>query len=719
LGVLMCIGRSVAARSALLGSVAVFSSAIAAIAQDQTAPGQDRAQVERIVVTATKRSESVRDVAMNVTAITGADLERQRATNFEDYVGLVPGMTYTSDDPGRTQLTLRGLNTDGVASTVGTYLDETPYGSSSALAEGATKAANLDTFDIERIEVLRGPQGTLYGANTLGGLLKFVTYKPDASEFDHKVEYGGEVVEDGDMGAFFKGMVNVPLGDELAARAVGYYRHIPGYIDDPGRGVSDINETDVLGGRAMLRYEPSDDFSIDLMAVAQNLDAASESTVDVLVGPGNTISPAFGDLTQRRLRNEYADVRYRVYNATVNWDLAWAELVSSTSWGTYDESSLEEVSAVLAGSIGNKLGIDKFTQEVRIASTESDSAWDWLAGAFFTHERAKFHNDIIGGPLDGLAIDLNSKFIEKAAFANITYRFSEAFDVSVGGRYSMNDQSATQSGLGSAGGDSSEEVFTYSIAPRWHLSEETMLYARVAKGYRPGGPNTLPPPPIPPGVPTTFASDTATNYEVGIKTDLLDSRLLLDATAFFVEWDNIQLLFFIPGFGGANGNGGTAESKGVELAAAWALTDELTLRATAAYVDAYLTADTDPIIIGGVSGDPLPLVPEWSGSLSGEYRFATESVLQPWIGATWRHVGERWSGFDPAFGQIPLESYDVLDVRVGFDHGMWTAQLYAKNLTDERGIVSFTSLNFSSASGTASASVITPRTIGLAVTGRF
>jgi outer membrane receptor protein involved in Fe transport len=231
----------------------------------------------------------------------------------------------------------------------------------------------------------------------------------------------------------------------------------------------------------------------------------------------------------------------------------------------------------------------------------------------------------------------------------------------------------------------------------------------------------LPPPPIPPGVPTSFESDTAISYEVGIKTDLLDGDLLLDADLFFIEWSNIQLLIFVPGFGGVNGNGETAETKGFEFAAAWAATEDLTISATAAYIDAYLTADTDPIAVGAVDGDPLPFIPDWSGAISADYRLPSTGTIDPFIGATWRYIGERAADFTTgAAGQVPIDSYDVLDLRVGFDREEWTLELYAKNVTDERGIVGFTGQNFSAAAlGTANISVTTPRTIGIALTGRF
>jgi iron complex outermembrane receptor protein len=693
-----------------------------ASAQDQ-APPPDNKPIERVVVTAQKKSESIRDVPMGVTAVTGEQLERQRATTFSDYVALVPGMSSSEPEPGHTVLTIRGLNAGGVGANVGTYVDETPWGSSSGLANGTNKTPNFDTFDIQRIEVLRGPQGTLYGANSIGGLLKFVTNRPDPTEFDHKVEFGGSTVADGDTGGFVKGMVNVPLFDNAAIRAVGYYREDPGYIDDPNRGLEDINDVETLGGRATFLLAPSDNFSVTLTAIAQNLEAGANSTVDVSAGSLPNFVPLTGDLEQSRMGVTPSEVRYRVYNGTVNWNLGWAQLTSATSWTSHDEFQTSDGTGVFGLFIDARLGIDRFTQEARLSSPADDRAFEWLFGIYYNDEDAILHQGLVITPGDSeLAfVQLDSQYSETAAFANFTYHFSKAFDVSLGGRYSTNEQSANQFGLASAGGTSSEDVFTYSFSPRWHASEDTMFYARIASGYRPGGPNALPPPPpAPPPGSESYNSDTNTNYEVGVKTDLLDGRLQLDADVYFIEWDDIQLLTVVNNFG-FNTNGGTAESKGVELSAAWALTDQLTVRGNAAYTDAQLTSDT-PAAVGGRDGDALPLVPEWSAALDADYRFDVVGDFEPFIGAGWRYYGDRRSGFDadPTLSQLLLEAYSTFDLRAGVTHGQWTLQLYAKNVTDERGVVGFDSAGTSAASGLSpTISVNTPRTIGIVATGRF
>src|SRR5688572_12023492 len=190
--------------------------------------------LEEVIVTAQKRRQVLLDVPQSVSVVDGGSLERQQASSFQDYLKLVPGLQLTQDQPGVGRLVLRGVNTGGVASTVAVYVDETPFGSSSGLVNGAILAGDFDTFDMERIEVLRGPQGTLYGASSLGGVLKFVTNPPQADGFDAQARIGAETVEDGDASYSGSGMVNIPLSDSFAIRGVGYFRELSGFVDSIG-----------------------------------------------------------------------------------------------------------------------------------------------------------------------------------------------------------------------------------------------------------------------------------------------------------------------------------------------------------------------------------------------------------------------------------------------------------------------------------------------------
>ena len=257
--------------------------------------------IEEVIVTAQKRAEALIDVPQSVSVVGGDVLERQQAANFQDYLKLVPGLQLVQATPGVGRLVVRGINTGGVASTVAVYVDETPFGSSSGLVNGAILAGDFDTFDMQRIEVLRGPQGTLYGASSLGGVLKFATNPPQTESFEARMRVSAESVADGEMGYSGTGMVNVPLSETLAIRATGYYREQGGFIDSIGTAGSDvqedINESESSGGRLSVLFAPSDAVSVQLSARSCRTSA--------------TKRPAMSKAMQRRSRRCMASCRSR------------------------------------------------------------------------------------------------------------------------------------------------------------------------------------------------------------------------------------------------------------------------------------------------------------------------------------------------------------------------------------------------------------------------
>src|ERR1700689_5517574 len=231
-------------------------------AVDAAQPSDDA--LTTIVVTAEKREEKLKDVPMSVTALGGGALDNLQYRSFSDYAAMVPGLSLVSSQPGLTTLTLRGQNAGGVGSTVAVYLDESPFGSSSALLNGSTLSGDFDTWDLQRVEVLRGPQGTLYGANSEGGLLKFVTTAPVLGSFSGAAEMTGESVDHGGNRGDGRAVLNLPLGDKLAFRISGFDQDVPGYVNDPLSGKSDVNEGHKEGGRASILAAPTDDLTIRL-----------------------------------------------------------------------------------------------------------------------------------------------------------------------------------------------------------------------------------------------------------------------------------------------------------------------------------------------------------------------------------------------------------------------------------------------------------------------
>jgi outer membrane receptor protein involved in Fe transport len=696
--------------------------------------------VQEIVVTADKREENLRDVAQSVTAISGDSLEVQRAVSFEDYVTRVPGMNLVSTQPGATRLVLRGINAGGVSATIGTYVDETPYGSVTGLSNGAVLAPDFDTFDIKRVEVLRGPQGTLYGASSLGGLLKFVTNAPDPSGYSGRIEVDGDTVESGSASGSVKGVFNAPVGGSAAIRLGGYYNHQSGYIDDPIRHARNVDGVTISGARLGILVRPSDKLSLRLSAVAQDINSQGTSIEDV---NRLTLDPVHGDLTQSRTFSAPNKVTYRVYNLTADYDLGFASLLSATSYGTLRQEGNGDATAQLGptltaifkqplgtGVIQN-LRQKKFTQEIRLASPAQ--TFEWLVGAFYTRETNNLDQSLnaislssppqIVAGLGGLqVVGLPTVYDEYAGFANVDYHFTDRFDVSVGGRYSHNKQSETQFSSGPLAGPttaftgaSSEDVFTFAVAPKYKLSDTTTVYARVSKGYRPGGPNALSPL-APAAVPRTFQSDSIIDYEAGIKADLLDRSVSLELTAFYIDWSDIQLLVRVGNFG-VNANAGSAESKGLEGSFTYVPIQGLTLSANGAYTDAILKSDTGPLL-GGHNGDRLPYSSPVSGSLSAEYTTPLTDDTRLFVGASARFTGRRRSDFNATFGQTSLPSYTTVDMHAGLDRGRYRVEAYVKNLSDERGILFLGGIG-STPNGAVQAGVIRPRTIGLTLSATY
>src|SRR5690349_18483655 len=284
--------------------VASVAAAVAATLGTNATWAQEKTDVsnlDEIVVTAQKISQSVVDVPLSISVVGGDDLERAQALNLQEYVKLVPGLQLTQDTPGFGRLSIRGINTGGVASTVGVYVDETTIGSSSGLANGAILTGDIDTFDIARVEVLRGPQGTLYGASSLGGVLKYVTNEPQFDSFEGRVRASTETVDDGDESYSGAAAFNMPVNDKLAFRASGFYRKVGGFIDSIGTAGSDvaenINGSTSSGGRASMRFEPSDKFSLQLSALIQDIDTDEANSVDSDFVTGKSL---YGGLTQSR-----------------------------------------------------------------------------------------------------------------------------------------------------------------------------------------------------------------------------------------------------------------------------------------------------------------------------------------------------------------------------------------------------------------------------------
>jgi iron complex outermembrane recepter protein len=723
-------------------------------ANSQPLPAQVQTDQNEIIVTAQKRPQVLIDVPQSVTVVTGGTLEQQHATNFQDYLKLIPGLQLSQDTPGEGRLIIRGLNTGGIASTVSVYVDESPFGSSTGLVNGAVLAADFDTFDLNRIEVLRGPQGTLYGASSLGGVLRFVTNAPSTAGIEARARVGLQDVDNGGVGALLNAMINVPITSTIAFRASGSYRKDPGFINSIGTSGPDafgnnltadiakgINDDRVFGGRASLLFKPSSAATIRLTAIAQNIDSDEPTVIEA---DPVTLRPVHG-LVESQFVPQFSNLHYRLYNATGTFDLGFANLTTSTSYSKQDQRLRNDLTFALSGLIALFIGpnefiepqetnLTKFTEEVRLAGQTHFA--DWLVGGYYSHEKGFIQQDLTAvepgtlTPIDVIPVfgiplahlELPSKYKEIAAFADATVHLTQQFDLQFGGRYSKNDQSSRQTVvsalLGSSDdfGSSSEHVFTYSVAPKYKLNQNTTIYARVAKGFRPGGPNAIAP--DAPADLRTYHSDSAVSWEAGVKAQTPDHLFSVDAAAFHINWRNIQLFttFVVNNVPfTVNSNGPSAKSDGVELTATARPLPGLDLSLNGAYTNARLTGDT-PADVGGLKGDQLPFTPKLSFAMNADYHWQLSSGVRARVGGSYRHLSGQKSDFQAGTSQLNIRPYGVFDLNAGLDFGRFNLDAYVKNLGNSHGITAIagtvTPIFPNGAIGTG---IIRPRTIGLSL----
>ncbi len=725
------------------------------------APGSETA-VQQIIVTANKRRERQRDVADSVTAISGKELERRQEVNLQDLAAQVPGLSLEVADKTQVRIVLRGLNTGSGGVEVASVLDDVPTNPAGAQNNAAINTPNFDTYDLERIEVLQGPQGTLYGATAEGGLIKYVTNAPNLTTYSAAVESGIDGVTDGGIGGSLKGFVNIPLIKNVAAlRLTAWNEWIPGYIDNPQSNRTNANSGQQYGWRASLLVEPTQQLYVRLTAERQTLFSNNTDLLQVvgaardpMAAPPNQLDINNGLVNNSRLSN-VGQNEAAVYYADVNYDFGWSNLTSITGY-TFDnvrtdaDFSNQNVAAGLDFADylgGNAYGVPlvaalrqnsntgKFSQEARLTSdpglTVFGRSFEWLGGAFYTHENEAFSQyldaldatrlSVLSPPAGGLGLD--GALSEWAVFGQVDYHLLKTFDVALGGRFSGNSQhSQAMYGCCVLYGPSASlgEIYSndhdalYSVAPRWRPTDDTMLYGRIATGYRPGGPN-LPVPGIA-GLPDTYNPDRTINYEIGVRQDLFDKKVAIDVTGFYVNWKNVQVLstFDTPeGPFTVNGNAGSARSKGVEWTLTWVPLRGLTLSAVGEYTDARLTKNAPGL--GAFQGDYLPYVPDVSNSVNVEYDWKLFGRFHSFVSGTWTYTGERYTGFSPtttvAVSHLQLPSYNTGALRAGLDIGRYGLELFINNISDSRGITTYA--NEGGADETGQITIIQPRTVGL------
>lgn len=704
----------------------------------RTAESSQAVSPEEVVVTAQKRAEILREVPASISVLGGEQVEKLSLTSLADFASYVPGFSVNSGGtPGLARLTLRGVQTGGGgAPLVGMYINDAPVGSSRS---PSSYILDLLPYDLQRIEVLRGPQGTLYGAGAMGGLVKYVLREANVHTFEARVGGTAETVANSNRPNWgWRGTINAPLIDGvLAVRASGYYYDDAGYIDNAGIGVDHENTVKRNGGRVALTYKPADSLEVTASALFQNISSDGRALVEINAATGQ---PVINRYTHETSLPERLDQKLQFYSLSVNWDLGLATLTSSSSFSRANNTSRFDYTPIYArycpilsgGAVASCLTdlpdsnqLDKFTQEVRLSSpTEQKLAW--MLGLFYTNEDGT-NAQMLGAldsnrqPIPALnpLLDYYSPntYKEKAVFGNATYKFNDRLDLTAGGRWANNRQALNSTLVGPLVGPdqlvrahSEDDVFTWMLSPRLHLSSDSMLYSRIATGYRPGGPNS----PLP-EVPPQFNSDTTTNYEAGYKADWFQRALTIDLAVFYIDWKDIQI-----SARNANGinyraNGGAASSKGLEFTTSYRVSDQLRLGATGSYTNAILKQDVTSL--RGRAGDRLPQSPHWTGSLTADYQKALGSSWMLQLGGGYRYFGSTFSEVESSPTALQVPAQNIVDLYAGGSlNGTTSVRLYVRNVFNDE---SYTNWNDTNKPGRPNFVPVQPRTVGVNVDVTF
>lgn len=672
------------------------------------------ATLEEVVVTATKQSQTVQNTPVGLTLVTSNQIDALGIKDFNDYMQYVPSLQVAATGGvGVGVPIIRGLYTgeEQTTSTVGVYVDETPFTPSSAGFPGTLVMPDPDLDDVQRIEVLKGPQGTLYGASTLGGLIRIVTAEPSLSQFSGTVGVDGSAVQGGGDGYGVHGTANIPLvSNELALRVGGFDRLDPGYTNNIQTGQTDANTARVKGGQATVRFTPTDRLDIDLNASYQ--DIRNNSLAGVNLNPV-TLQPSEGEYNYSAYTNSNIDTSFVVTGLTASYRLDAGTITDATSYARYNSNQNFDYSPIYGPLFGFTAPaavfgrlvprMSKYTEELRFDSNRI-GAFNFLGGLFYTYEKDEYAalasgvDGLTGTPLPAPLNNLVSAFNtnhydEYAAFGDVTWHIATDWDATGGVRESHNTQSGatTSSGLltppaGVERSHSDNSDTTYLATVQWRPSKSLTTYLRAASGYRPGGPQFSPSASVPP----SFGPDTVWDYEAGAKGAWMDGRLSADADVYRINWRNIQLNALVDGLT-VTGNGGDAHSQGVEIQGQLVPVAHLVLGANAAYDETRIDSVSASSTAGAQIGDPLPNTPKWSGALSADYSVPMARATGL-LGATYRYQGATTSSFSGLNSYIdaPIRAYSVVDLRTGLDFGRYRVMFRVKNVLDKYALSNLT-----------------------------
>jgi len=684
--------------------------------------------VDEIIVTAGKRAERLQDLAGGASAVTGNQLKAAGAQSNADYLGRIPGVVFNEGTSGQSAVTIRGVGaTAGIdqgQGPTGYFLNEIPLTEPSY----ASGIPDVDTFDLNRVEVLRGPQGTLFGSASLGGAINYIVNTADTSGYDAATETTvRKIAHSGKAGYAVKGMVNLPIiADKLA---VGFSREDAGYIDNLGAGST--NNLQVNGVRGSVVFTPTDRTTLSLLSLYQQNKSDEIATVQTAFGPyaRSTILPGPTDY-DFEIHSLRLDHKFDVANLTI--------LASTNTKDHVLDSDVTRSSALRTfapkGVLSQEfMHTNMKTLEARLAS-DGDGPFKWLIGGMYSETKtdvatlsslptgaAVLASRYAAAQLQGELFNRtysHREGAEKALFGEVSYEFLPKVTATVGGRlfdtkywveiqrygisYGLTGQTVPRRNAGDDG-------FVPKVSLAWRLDRDLTVYALASKGFRFGNPNTV--------VdlagfntPAAWASDSLWNYELGAHSAWLDGKLQVDASVYDIEWSDIQVRLIRPGDNLTYGtNAGSARIRGVELAMVAKPTTGLTLSSNVTYLDAKLTETVTTASPPLLDGTRLPGASPWQIANTVNYRF--DAPLTPTLTVSHRYLAKAPETLQGP--NVKVAGYSQFDARVNLSLETVDVALFATNLTDKRAVAFGYGL---SSTGTGlSEFIIRPRTVGVTV----
>ncbi len=723
-------------------------------------PRRPSAQLEEIVVTATKRAEPLREIPATINVLSGEQLERAGIQNIEQIVTMVPGVNLTDEGSGGTpkRITIRGISAGfGTNLTTGFLIGDIPF------TDPFAPKVQLDPnpFDIATVEVLKGPQGTLFGGTGLNGMIRYVPQAPQLDEF--RIKYYTQLTSypgNGDSGWNYGAMINAPFADNQAAiRLVGFKRETPGYIDDTRNDKRDVNSSSQHGLRAILGWEPGERWKISLMGATQKT---------------NDDDLAYSDYYDGRLEHRTSprpspgESSYSLANLSVEREFDWGSLISQTSYVEKDFDIFLEASRATGGQLPLLAGADdnhsrSVIQELRAVSSPGNGPWKWLAGAFYydmslydcaeagvtlglpvTLPIPPLLTGILANPCPGNAgklpgvLDIGQlvgdlDLEERALFGEATRELGDRWEVTLGARaYRLQTKGtvsfagviyALQNNLraGRRPVDSSEDGISPKFSLAYRAADDLKFYFTASRGFRFGGPQLAASTPTT-SVPENYQSDSLWNYELGMRSDWLDRSLRVDASIYLVDWKNPQVFQQSPPQPLAIGfidNVGGARSEGAEISLTYlpGFVEGLTLETSASWSRTVTTEEFEAASGAMVpKGSPWPLAPRWQTATTLSY---SRPIASWQAGTSLRHayIDQACNTIDCTAQVFGYQTLDLNLFAAPAERSYWPqVSLTLGNLTDERGYSNITT-NPQPAGDTIN--YIAPRSLVLRLSGSF